>query len=219
MLFSKKHIPWNKGTKGIMKAWNKGKKCPEVSKMFKGKKKSLEHREKLRQAKLRNPVRYWLGKKRDIPWLPKYSKGHIPANKEKKMPEISGNNHWNWKGGLPKCLECGKTLGSSYQAKRCSRHRANHLMGENSPHWRGGKGTERHKLMGRYEYRIWREAVFARDNWTCQKCGERGCYLEANHIKPWALYPELRYAIDNGETLCRNCHKQTDTWGIKALIY
>ena len=206
-------------------AWNKGKKCPYVSKIFKGKKLSLEHREKLRQAKLINPVRYWLGKKR--PDLKNtnsvktmFKQGDIPPWTGKKLPERSRENHWNWKGGPPKCLECRKILGtSSYKVKRCSRHRAHHLMGENSPHWRGGKGTERHKMMGRYEYRIWREAVFARDNWNCQQCNKRGGYLEADHIKPWSLYPELRYAIDNGRTLCRECHKQTDTWGIKALIY
>ena len=72
------------------------------------------------------------------------------------------------------------------------------------------------------EYRIWREAVFARDNWTCTECGDKSkkgyfVYLEADHIKPWAFYPELRYAIDNGRTLCRACHRQTDTYGYKAL--
>lgn len=91
------------------------------------------------------------------------------------------------------------------------------LRGANHPQWKGGTGTKRHQLMSKIEYKLWRIAVFTRDNYTCQMCKTRGVVLEADHIKPWALYPELRYAIDNGRTLCVSCHRQTDTWGIKAL--
>jgi transposase len=58
------------------------------------------------------------------------------------------------------------------------------------------------------EYRLWVEAVFKRDNYTCQKCGKKGGKLEAHHIFNWADYPELRYAIDNGITLCQKCHEE-----------
>lgn len=55
----------------------------------------------------------------------------------------------------------------------------------------------------------WRKAVFARDNYTCQICKVRGTYLEADHIKPWAYFPELRFELSNGRTLCRKCHDKT----------
>ena len=57
------------------------------------------------------------------------------------------------------------------------------------------------------EYKAWRNAVFERDKYTCQKCGAIGCKLNAHHIKPWAKYIELRYVVDNGITLCEKCHK------------
>lgn len=59
------------------------------------------------------------------------------------------------------------------------------------------------------EAKEWRRAVFERDNYTCQMCGIRGSYLEADHIKPWAYFPKLRFELTNGRTLCRNCHDTT----------
>ena len=59
------------------------------------------------------------------------------------------------------------------------------------------------------EYRAWRSMVFERDDWTCQTCKVRGVYLEAHHIKSWTMYPELRYELSNGLTLCKNCHRLT----------
>jgi len=62
--------------------------------------------------------------------------------------------------------------------------------------------------MSSFEYKLWRTAVFERDKYTCVWCGHKG-YVEADHIKPFALFPELRFAIDNGRTLCRPCHVTT----------
>ena len=56
------------------------------------------------------------------------------------------------------------------------------------------------------EYRLWREAVFARDNWTCQKCLVKGGKLHPHHIRNFAEEKELRFAIDNGITFCKDCH-------------
>ena len=56
-----------------------------------------------------------------------------------------------------------------------------------------------------------------RDNFTCVECGDnKGGNLEADHIKPKYLFPELTFVIDNGRTLCVDCHKATKTWGQKV---
>lgn len=51
----------------------------------------------------------------------------------------------------------------------------------------------------------WREKVFERDDYKCVKCGSND-NLEAHHIIPWSVAPELRINLNNGETLCNICH-------------
>jgi 5-methylcytosine-specific restriction endonuclease McrA len=65
--------------------------------------------------------------------------------------------------------------------------------------------------------REWRIAVFERDDYTCQLCFVRGGRLQADHIKPFSQYPELRYDLSNGRTLCAPCHQKTDTYGYRAV--
>ncbi len=64
------------------------------------------------------------------------------------------------------------------------------------------KYTDRPYHGSDYRYDEWRNAVFERDKYTCQKCEARG-YIEAHHIKSWKNYPKLRYKISNGITLCK----------------
>lgn len=65
-------------------------------------------------------------------------------------------------------------------------------------------GNQRER--GSIEYRRWRSAVFVRDFYTCQICGRRGGNLNAHHIKEFSKHPSLRYAVDNGITLCHKHH-------------
>jgi len=78
--------------------------------------------------------------------------------------------------------------------------------GEDNPSWKGGI-TKR--CLNTKEYKAWRILVFERDDYTCQECGQIGGYLEAHHKKRWVDYFELRFDVDNGQTLCRNCHNET----------
>jgi hypothetical protein len=87
------------------------------------------------------------------------------------------------------------------------------IRGENHPNWKGGINPINNSIRKSLEYRLWRESVFKRYNWTCIWCKERGGKLNADHIKPFSLFPELRFAIDNGRTLCVSCHRKTDTYG------
>jgi 5-methylcytosine-specific restriction endonuclease McrA len=91
--------------------------------------------------------------------------------------------------------------------------------GPENPRWKGGITPEEKKIRNGIEFRLWREAVFARDNWTCQDCGKRGVYIEAHHIKSFSKHKEIRFAIDNGKTLCRPCHKKTPNFCGREIKY
>lgn len=83
-----------------------------------------------------------------------------------------------------------------------------HPNGADSHLWKGGITNKNKLARQRANYRLWREAVIFRDG-KCAVCGSHS-NLEAHHIKPFSLFPELRYAIDNGTTLCHTCHKEDD---------
>lgn len=81
---------------------------------------------------------------------------------------------------------------------------------ENSPNWKGGVEYSRVER-ATYEYRQWRNSVFARDRYTCMSCGDKnGCghtvELQAHHIRNWKDNIDDRYNVDNGITFCQGCH-------------
>jgi hypothetical protein len=103
----------------------------------------------------------------------------------------------------------GRVFSDAHRAKlkECVRR------GEQSNFWLGGVCEENNRIRHSTEYREWRSAIFRRDDYTCQECGIRGARLNADHIKPFALFKDLRFDIENGRTLCEPCHKETETYG------
>lgn len=98
----------------------------------------------------------------------------------------------------------------NYRCPSCSLDETSKRMrGENSRFWNGGINGENDTLRHRREYKEWRIAVYERDNYTCQCCGIRGGKLNAHHINQFSDYPELRYDVNNGITLCEECHDST----------
>jgi len=85
------------------------------------------------------------------------------------------------------------------------------ILGDKNPNWKGGIKNIQHPRCSS-EIKQWRILVFTRDNWTCQVCGQVGKTLNVHHIKSWIKCPELRYEVDNGITLCLECHKLTDNY-------
>lgn len=79
--------------------------------------------------------------------------------------------------------------------------------GEN--HWRWIKNREilERNLRNDPEYLQWVKKVKKRDNNICQS-KDQNCsgYNIAHHIKSWSEYPELRYKVSNGITLCQAHH-------------
>jgi 5-methylcytosine-specific restriction endonuclease McrA len=103
----------------------------------------------------------------------------------------------------------GRKISDETKRKILDTKRKNGTLPKGKRHyrWKGGRSWERFKNP---EYIGWRNAVLERDGYVCQHCGrqckryERG--LAAHHIKPYAEFPDLRYQIANGLTLCRQCH-------------
>lgn len=145
----------------------------------------------------------------------------------KRFCNNSCSGKWKYKNSIKvkNAIEQGRILAYEPEARQkiidfhTGRPKLN-MRGKNNPNWKGGTyGTERHKLMGQVEYKNWRTAVFKRDNYTCQHCNVSNVKLEADHIIPYIADKTKVFDINNGRTLCQECHKKTDTWGHKVHKY
>lgn len=72
--------------------------------------------------------------------------------------------------------------------------------------WNGFTQTKEIQERKKSLCKTWRNAVFKRDNYVCQSCGHRGGKLEAHHIYNWSRHEDLRFVVNNGITLCQQCH-------------
>ena len=121
-------------------------------------------------------------------------------------------NKWDKYQG--KRLYCSRECANKENAEKNSKSK----MGEKNPMWnkkpwnfQGHKALENSRIRYSKEYHRWSRAIKRRDKHTCQECGSKE-NLISHHIKGFAKYPELRYEISNGLTLCRDCHKLTDNY-------
>ena len=97
-----------------------------------------------------------------------------------------------------------------FRCPSCSlKQTSERMRGDGCHFWKGGIAEKNDILRHRREYKSWRTSVYERDNYTCQCCGSRGNRLNAHHINKFSDYPDLRCNINNGITLCVNCHDST----------
>lgn len=56
------------------------------------------------------------------------------------------------------------------------------------------------------KYRVWRKSIIKRDCNICKKCNCSSMKIQVHHLNAWAAFPEDRFDIDNGASLCKECH-------------
>jgi len=133
----------------------------------------------------------------------------------------------------PKCLmnlrrKITKKLGSRPPSQKGKKWGVDYPI-ENHPWWKGGITPVRKQIWYSQEFQNWRNTIFERDNYVCQICGKRGGKLHPHHfpitfseilekhqIKSLeeAIMCEELWDINNGKTLCVECHRLTPTYGV-----
>lgn len=177
---------------------------------------SISENEKERRRKIRLSM---MGNKRGVGNKNHLGKKHSEESRKKMSLKLKGRK--------------GVFSGKSHTAetrKRISENRKNKAMGENHFAWKGGKGAIYRNLRTMPEYKEWRSKVFERDGWKCMTCGITGVYVTAHHkksmisiIRQYSIenridarkFDEL-WDINNGVTLCEECHSLTDNYKRRA---
>jgi len=133
-----------------------------------------------------------------------FKKGSIPPEHKESCscPRCAGFSKNYEKGHIP------WNKGKIWLERRGKKHH----------NWKGGLARKKRKIKTSREYMDWRLAIFKRDNYTCVLCDAKNkkgirIKLHADHIKQFAYYPELRFVVSNGRTLCEDCHRKTKTYG------
>ena len=166
-------------------------------------------------------------------WLKKiqFKKGHIPWHKGLKIQTNTGRTHFKKgeHGSLKTEFKKGQisyNKGKKFSKelrKKMSLVKIGKNTGKDNWNWKGGITSLRGQIYSHFKTRQWRSDVFARDDFTCQECRQKGGNLEIHHIKPFniiikenriktieqALNCEELWNINNGQTLCLKCHNKT----------
>ena len=109
------------------------------------------------------------------------------------------------------------TLGKSWKhtPQYCAKLSASRIGNANPMYAHGEYSGQKRRGLTQPQ-KVWRKAIFTRDQYTCQLCGAHNgsgitVNLNAHHICPWALFPKKRYELSNGITLCLACHNKVHT--------
>lgn len=108
--------------------------------------------------------------------------------------------------------KCGNlsqiTISNLLNGVRCMECYLRSNRGENHPNWNPNLTDEERMKYRKYnEYEKFRIAVYERDNYTCQFCGDnKGGNLVAHHLDSYDWCKDKRTDVNNGITLCEDCH-------------
>ena len=140
-----------------------------------------------------------------IAWKNKYQAGYLNPMRGRKFSEEARKNMGRLPGFVSELR--GRERSIEVKLKISAKLRISARRGAANPSFKDGKVTERRGVRFSQEYHRWRFDVFVRDKFICQKCGYgNGGILTAHHMKSFADYPELRFDVDNGLTICLSCH-------------
>lgn len=142
---------------------------------------------------------YWKGKSRERHVIESMRKSNLGSkHTEEHRRKISNSN-------------LGKKMSEEARSKLSKSKNGVpqfHQRGDKNVNWKGGVSPEHARIRKSAEMCEWKRNVFKRDNYTCQDCGQKSGNIRAHHVKQFCFYPELRFDLDNGKTLCETCHNK-----------
>lgn len=115
---------------------------------------------------------------------------------------------WNKGKSKPKPIKTRQKVGRKIGSVPWNKGLAGYRSGEKNPMWKKDRSTlSKKQQRNDSAYAEWRKEVRNRDGWKC-KTPDENCTgkVVAHHIFPWSKYPQLRYEIGNGITLCKFHH-------------
>lgn len=128
---------------------------------------------------------------------------------------------------------CHLKSGAKFCSSKCYGKSLIGLTGKESNGWKGGLTSLQQLIRSSLKYLEWKNKVFQKDEYLCQQCKTKANWIEAHHIKGFAktlrenkiktvqqaLKCEELWDIDNGMTLCKKCHKLTESYLTSSICH
>lgn len=101
------------------------------------------------------------------------------------------------------CKECNCKFTVAYAQRHSAKYCSKRCMKKN----KRAKVQDMDALRNSERYKQWRLAIYKRDGFSCQSCKQVGKNLNAHHIVPVVINLDKIFDLNNGITLCKECHK------------
>jgi len=131
----------------------------------------------------------------------RYEYDYVKESFENKECELLETEYINCKAPMKYIARCGhesyitfdtflNATSATLRCRKCHKHTYHEIP------------IDRNKTASK----VWRKKVYERDKYTCIVCGKHGGDLNAHHLESYDSDIEQRFSVENGVTLCPDCH-------------
>ena len=198
------------------------------SALMKGRKLTEKHKDKIRRAlkgKMPKNIKMIAGWNKDKKMSKEYCERVRRLNLVGKIGMLDKKHTEQTKKKMRRSNKTKELWKNPEYREHMKKAHRGKMIGKENPAYVDGRTPLVQRVRHSWRYQEWVRVNFERDNYTCQDCGARGVKLVVHHKKSFSkIWTENKiktlkqamnckelWDIENGKTLCEDCHGKYNT--------